>query len=211
MNFNLGTTGERTVFPLSSISLRSSCAGRTGPPTFATSSCTRLRPFLSRSSPGVGTIAYGIVRVAGLRDAAPRSSRPSARRPAFPPCSRVEQLQFTLWEPAGHARRPAAGRRDLRPRLHRLEGRRADRGRRHARRATASRRSRSTSSATAAGRSARTPSIRAAGAAGDASARRPRHRPGRQRHDRLDRRRQRGRRAVADRRTATACARRRST
>ena len=35
--------------------------------------------------------------------------------------------------------------------------------------------------------------------AGHASERRPRHRPGRQRHDRLDRRRQRDRRAVADR------------
>ena len=138
-----------------------------------------------------------LVRLAGLRDG--RRGDPRGRDADRRARRAVgEQVQFTLWVPAGAA--PAGGW-PVAIFGHGFTDRRTARrppSRRRSR-ATASRRSRSTSSATAAAPLGTYTVTATGGAAGDAADRRPRHRPGRQRHDRLDRGRQRGRRAVADR------------
>ncbi len=201
-SFTLGSAGERTVFPLSTIH-----RDPVGP---ADRHRAELRKLVPAGARALGVPWLGrdrrvrLVLLARLRDGrqgdpGDRDAEGHARRAGH------EQDRLHAVRPVGHeARRRLAGR-DLRARLRRQPRRRSAGWSRPRSRARVSRRSRSTSSATGAVRSGRTPSCGPAEPARHALRRRPRVRPERQRHHRLDGRRERGRRYRRSSATATAC------
>ncbi len=100
VNFNLGTNGERTVFPLSSISAVTFQRQTGTAPTFAPGGW--FLPLFT----GVGTVAFGTY-------ASPNYETDAEVIPAVgtktgvPAVQSINRVQFTLWEPAGTA--PAGG------------------------------------------------------------------------------------------------------
>ena len=184
--------GERTVFPLSSVAAirldRQTGTGR--------SRLTFLPPPLPSIFPGsVGTIAFGSFASPDYENAS-QVIPAVGTAPAYRRCSRLEHAPLHALPPAGT--QPAGGWPVAifghgfsdskngapwavavlaRARRHRDDRDQRRRPRRRRRRHVHRRRT--------------------AGAAGDVPARRPRDRPGRQRHDRLDRGRERRRPAVA--------------
>jgi hypothetical protein len=105
VNFNLGTAGQRTVFPVSSL-LAIQLSRQNGTSTFATSFVYAAASPLSALLTGVGTIAYGSY-------ASPNYETSAEVIPAVgtqtgvPAVQSVNRLEFSLWEPAGTP--PAGG------------------------------------------------------------------------------------------------------
>src|SRR5205823_12398910 len=99
-NFNLGTNGERTVFPLASISAVSFQRQTGTAPAFEPGGW--YLPLFA----GVGTVAFGTY-------ASPNYETDAEVIPAVgtktgvPAVQSMNTVQFTLWEPAGP--RPAGG------------------------------------------------------------------------------------------------------
>ena len=185
----LGTGGERTVFPLASRRDRSVPAARRHGPTFAPGAFCRRRLFA-----GVGTIAFGTYDSPNYENAAQVIPAGRRREPASPAVQSVNKVQFTLFVPAGTA--PAGGWPVA------IFGHGFTDSKNGAPSAVAGTLARNGIATIAinvvghgVGPPARTRSTATAAPAVVAAGRRPRHRPGRQRHDRLDR----GRRAPSAR------------
>jgi hypothetical protein len=105
VNFNLGTAGQRTVFPVSSlaaIQLRR----QNGTSTFATSFVYAAASPLSAILAGVGTIAYGSYASPDYETSAEVIPAVGTKT-GVPAVQSVNQLEFSLWEPAGTP--PAGG------------------------------------------------------------------------------------------------------
>jgi hypothetical protein len=106
--FTLGSAGERTVFPLSSItaiqSRRHTGTGATGTPTF-TDSFLPL-PVLSLFPGSVGTVAFGSYASPDY-ETPQKFIPPYATRTGTPVPQEINQIGFTLFLPAGT--RPAGG------------------------------------------------------------------------------------------------------
>ena len=204
--FLLGSAGERTVFPLAVDRVDPVAPPdghgadlRTAVPSDAGSRRRRRRSRSARTRRPTTRTAAKVIPPYGTATGTPVAQGTnqvavhacSCRRASRPPAAGRSRSSATGSPTARTARRgpspatlAARGHRDDRDQRRRPRRRRA----RHA-----------------------TRSCRAAGAAGRRSRRRTRHRPGRQRHDRLDRGRQRRRRARDRSAAATACARRSST
>jgi hypothetical protein len=101
--FALGTGGERTVFPLSSITAIQ-WTRQTGTSTFTTS--TLPTPVLSLFPGSVGTVAFGSFASPDYQTAA-KVIPPVGTRTGKPTPQGTNQIQFTLFMPAGTT--PAAG------------------------------------------------------------------------------------------------------
>jgi Bacterial Ig-like domain len=105
VNFNLGTAGQRTVFPVSSlaaIQLRR----QNGTSTFATSFVYAAASPLSAVLAGVGTIAYGSYASPDYETSAEVIPAVGTKT-GVPAVQSVNRLEFSLWEPAGTP--PAGG------------------------------------------------------------------------------------------------------
>lgn len=105
VNFNLGTAGQRTVFPVSSlaaIQLRR----QNGTSTFATSFVYAAGSPLQALLAGVGTIAYGSYASPDYETSAEVIPAVGTKT-GVPAVQSVNQLEFSLWEPAGTP--PAGG------------------------------------------------------------------------------------------------------
>jgi hypothetical protein len=105
VNFNLGTAGQRTVFPVSSlaaIQLRR----QNGTATFATSFVYAAASPLSAVLAGVGTIAYGSYASPDYETSAEVIPAVGTKT-GVPAVQSVNHLEFSLWEPAGTP--PAGG------------------------------------------------------------------------------------------------------
>ncbi len=125
-SFVLGTAGERTVFPLSSVASVTWRRQISTAPTFSTGGL--FLPLLA----GVGTIGFGSYASPDYETAA--KLIPAVGTATGTPVPHgTNNVQFSLFLPAGT--RPAGGlaRRDLRARVRRLEERCAACGGRHAR------------------------------------------------------------------------------
>jgi hypothetical protein len=101
--FALGTGGERTVFPLSSITAIQ-WTRQTGTSTFATSFLPT--PALSVFPGSVGTVAFGSYE-SGDYETAAKVIPPVGTRTGKPTPQGTNQIQFTLFTPAGTT--PAGG------------------------------------------------------------------------------------------------------
>jgi hypothetical protein len=101
--FALGTGGERTVFPLSSITAIQ-WTRQTGTSTFTTS--VLPTPVLSLFPGSVGTVAFGSFASPDYETAA-KFIPPVGTRTGKPTPEATNQIQFTLFMPAGTA--PATG------------------------------------------------------------------------------------------------------
>jgi fermentation-respiration switch protein FrsA (DUF1100 family) len=101
VNFNLGTSGERTVFPFSSISGVSYLRQTGTAPTFKLGGW-----FLPIFAGQVGTVAFGSYASPDYETAAEVIPAVGTKT-GVPAVQSTNQLQFTLWEPAGP--RPAGG------------------------------------------------------------------------------------------------------
>jgi hypothetical protein len=99
VNFTLGTSGERTVFPLSGLSVTFQRQTGTAP-TFAPGAW-----FMGLFA-GVGTVAFGTYASPNYETAAEVIPAVGTRT-GVPAVQSTNQVQFTLWEPAGTA--PAGG------------------------------------------------------------------------------------------------------
>jgi hypothetical protein len=105
VNFNLGTAGQRTVFPVSSlaaIQLRR----QNGTSTFANSFVYAAGSPLQSLLTGVGTIAYGSYASPDYETSAEVIPAVGTKT-GVPAVQSVNQLEFSLWEPAGTP--PAGG------------------------------------------------------------------------------------------------------
>jgi hypothetical protein len=102
-SFALGTGGERTVFPLSSIT-GIQWTRQTGTSTFITSDLPT--PVLSLFPGSVGTVAFGSYASPDYQTAA-KVIPPVGTRTGKPTPQGANQIQFTLFMPAGTT--PAAG------------------------------------------------------------------------------------------------------
>jgi dienelactone hydrolase len=103
VDFDLGLNGERTVFPAATTPLVT-VSHQTGTATFSQPS-----PMFAPSSPlwaGIGTIAFGSYASPDYETSAGVIPA-TATRTGVPAVQSVNQLQFTLWEPAGTP--PAGG------------------------------------------------------------------------------------------------------
>lgn len=104
-NFNLGTAGQRTVFPVSSlaaIQLRR----QNGTASFATSFVYAAGSPLQSLLTGVGTIAYGSYSSPDYETSAEVIPAVGTKT-GVPAVQSVNQLEFSMWEPAGTP--PAGG------------------------------------------------------------------------------------------------------
>jgi hypothetical protein len=96
VSFDLGTHGERTVFPAATTPLIT-VTRQTGTTTFASPA-----PMFASSSPlwsGIGTVAFGSYSSPDYETA--QAAIPAVGTRVAPPVQSTNQLEFTLWEPSG--------------------------------------------------------------------------------------------------------------